>query len=621
MNRAKFRFPQWRVASLLILSVSLSTVAFGEPVHGIALHGQPKYGPDFTHFDYVNPDAPKGGEARFAAIGSFDTFNPFNIKGQPVIGIGQLFESLMANSADEPFSEYGLIAESVEIPEDRGSVTFTLRPQAKFHDGRPITADDVLFSLETLKSKGNPSYRFYYASIASAERLDERRVKFTFAPGENRELPLIIGQMPVLSKKYWETRDFAATTLDIPVGSGPYRIERFEPGRFMVYQRDGNYWGKDLPVNRGQYNIDRLRYDYYRDVTVALEAFKAGAYDLRVENVAKQWATGYDFPALREGRVKKEIFSHQRTSGMQGFVYNLRRPLFQDLKVRQALAYAFDFEWSNRNLFHDQYRRTRSYFDNSELAARGLPSPEEQALLEPLSKELPPEVLTAEYQPPVAQDDGQLRANLRKALELLQEAGWTFRDRKLVNAKTGDPFRFELLIDEPTWERIGLPFARNLERLGVEMTVRSVDSAQYENRVRDFDFDMVVNVWGQSLSPGNEQREFWSSAAADQAGSRNLAGLKNPAVDQLVDQLIAAPDRASLVTRTRALDRALQWNYLVIPHWHLPYDRIAFWDKFGYPSVTPLQGVQLNAWWMDPAKAAALGQRGAESEKADQNKP
>jgi microcin C transport system substrate-binding protein len=422
--------------------------------------------------------------------------------------------------------------------------------------------------------------------------------------------------MPVLSKKYWQDRDFAATTLDIPVGSGPYRIERFEPGRFMVYARDDQYWGKDLPVNRGQYNIDRLRYDYYRDVTVALEAFKAGAYDLRVENVAKQWATGYDFPALREGRVKKEIFSHQRTSGMQGFVYNLRRPLFQNPKVREALAYAFDFEWSNRNLFHDQYKRTRSYFDNSELAARGLPSPEELALLDPLRKDLPPEVFTAEYQPPVAHDDAQLRANLRKALELLQKAGWTFRDRKLVNAKTGEPFRFELLIDEPTWERIGLPFARNLERLGIEMTVRSVDSAQYENRMRDFDFDMAVNVWGQSLSPGNEQREFWNSAAADQPGSRNLAGLKNPAVDQLVDQLIAAPDRASLTTRTRALDRALQWSYLVIPHWHIPYDRIAFWDKFGYPAVTPLQGVQLNAWWIDPAKAAALGQRTG-SEKAE----
>ncbi|QQS53441.1 MAG: ABC transporter substrate-binding protein [Candidatus Competibacteraceae bacterium] len=607
MARAKFHFTPWLAAGLLILGSCLPpAVAFGSPAHGIALHGQPKYGADFTHFDYVNPNAPKGGEARFAAIGSFDTFNPFNIKGQPAAGIGQLFESLLTGSADEPFSEYGLIAESVELSEDRGSVTFALRPQAKFHDGSPITADDVLFSFEALKSKGSPFFRFYYANVAKAEKLDERRVKFTFAPGENRELPLIMGQMPVLSKKYWRDRDFGATTLEIPVGSGPYRIERFEPGRFIVYQRDENYWGKDLPVNRGRYNIDRLRYDYYRDVTVALEAFKAGSYDLRVENVAKQWASGYDFPALTKGLVKKETFSNQMPSGMQGFVYNLRRPLFQDPKVREALAYAFDFEWSNRNLFHDQYKRTRGYFDNSELAARGLPSSEELALLEPLRQDLPPRVFTTEYQPPVSNDDSQLRANLRRALELLQEAGWTFRDRKLVNAKTGEPFRFELLIDDPTWERIGLPFARNLERLGIEMSVRTVDSAQYENRVRDFDFDMVVNVWGQSLSPGNEQREFWSSAAAGQPGSRNIAGLKNPAVDALVDQVVAAPDRASLVTRVRALDRALQWNFLVIPHWHIPYARIAFWDKFGYPSVTPLQGVQLDTWWIDPARAAAL---------------
>ena len=503
MNRAKFRFlPPWLAVGLLAFSSFLSaTVALGAPMHGIALHGQPKYGPDFSHFDYVDSNAPKGGEARFSAIGSFDTFNPFNIKGESAAGIGQLFESLMANSADEPFSEYGLIAESVEIPDDRGSVTFTIRPQAKFHNGSPITAEDVLFSFETLKGKGSPFFRFYYANIAKTEKLGERQVKFTFAPGENRELPLIMGQMPVLSKEYWENYDFGATTLDIPVGSGPYRIERFEPGRFIVYARDENYWGKDLPVNRGQYNIDRLRYDYYRDVTVALEAFKAGAYDLRVENVAKQWATGYDFPALREGRVKKETFQNQLPSGMQGFVYNLRRSLFQNPKVREALAYAFDFEWSNRNLFFDQYQRTRSYFDNSDLAARGLPSPEELALLEPLRKELPPEVFTTEYQPPVANDDAQLRANLRKALELLQEAGWTFRDRKLVNAKTGEPFRFELLIDQPTWERIGLPFARNLERLGIEMSVRTVDSAQYENRLRDFDFDMVVYVWVNHYPP------------------------------------------------------------------------------------------------------------------------
>jgi microcin C transport system substrate-binding protein len=614
MTRAKVRFP-WRLAAVLLAlcGILATALATGAPVHGIALHGQPKYGPDFPHFDYVNPDAPQGGEARLAAIGSFDTFNPFNIQGQAAAGIGQLFESLMTNSADEPFSEYGLIAESVEIAEDRGSVIFNLRPEAKFHDGSPITADDVRFSFETLKTQGSPFFRFYYANVAAVEKLGERRVKFTFGAGDNRELPLIMGQMPILSKKYWEDREFGVTTLEPPVGSGPYRIERFEPGRFIVYQRDTDYWGKDLPVNRGLYNFGRLRYDYYRDVTVALEAFKAGAYDLRAENVAKQWATGYDFPALTRGLVKKETFANQLPSGMQGFVYNLRRPLFQDPRVRQALAHAFDFEWSNRNLFHDQYIRTRSFFDNSELAARGLPSPEERAILEPLREQLPPEVFTSVYEPPNAADSGQLRANMKQALQLLEEAGWVFRDRKLVNAETGAPFRFELLINEPTWERIGLPFARNLERLGIEMSVRTVDSAQYENRVRDFDFDMVVHVWGQSLSPGNEQREFWSSVAADQPGSRNLAGLKNPAIDRLVDLVIAAPDRASLVTRVQALDRALQWHFVVIPHWHIPYARIAYWDKFGYPSVIPLQGVQLNAWWIDPDKDAALVRRGRTS--------
>ena len=609
MNGAKSRSALRIAVALGLMALLTLSVARAAPVHGIALHGQPKYGADFGHFDYVNPAAPKGGEARFAAIGSFDTFNPFNIKGEKAADIGQLFETLMTGSADEPFSEYGLIAESVEVPEDRSSVTFTLRPQAKFHDGSPITADDVLFSFAILKSKGTPFYRMYYASIAKAEKLGERQVKFSFIPGENRELPLIMGQMPVLSKKYWENRDFAATTLDVPPGSGPYRVERFEAGRFIVYRRDDHYWGKDLPVNRGRHNIDRLRYDYYRDGTVALEAFKAGAYDLQVENVAKNWATGYNFPALEKGLVKKEIFAHGMPSGMQGFVFNLRRPLFQDARVREALAYAFDFEWSNRNLFFDQYTRTRSYFDNSDLAARGLPSAEELVLLEPLRKSLPERLFTSEYQPPVARDEAQLRTNMARALHLLQDAGWVFRDRKLVNAQTGEPFRFELLIDEPTWERIALPFARNLERLGIEMRVRSVDSAQYENRLRDFDFDMVVKTWGQSLSPGNEQRDFWSSAAAEQPGSSNLTGLKNPAVDQLIDQLIAAPDRASLTTRARALDRALQWQFLVIPHWHISYARIAFWDIFAYPASVPLQGVQLDTWWIDPARQAALAAR------------
>lgn len=594
---------------MVLLMTTSASAEPAEPRHAIAMYGEPKYGPDFQHFDYVNPDAPKGGEVKFAALGSFDTLNPFVIKGQSATGLGFLFESLMSSSADEAFSEYGLIAESVEIPEDRSSVTFKLRPQARFHDGSPITADDVIFSFEILKTKGNPFYRYYYVNVANIERLGERRVKFTFSGGVNRELPLIMGQMPVLSKRYWENRDFEATTLEPPVGSGPYRIERFEAGRFVVYKRDEGYWGKDLAVNRGFHNFDRLRYDYYRDTTVALEAFKAGAYDIRPENVAKLWATGYDFPALAQGLVKKVEFPNQMPSGMQGFAYNLRRPFFQDARVRQALAYAFDFEWSNRNLFYDQYTRTRSYFDNSELASRSLPSKEELAILEPLRDQIPPQVFTEAYLPPVAGDAEKLRANLAKALGLLREAGWTFKDRELINAKTGQPFKCEILLNDPTWERIVLPFAGNLKRLGIEASVRTVDSAQYENRVRDFDFDMLVQRWGESLSPGNEQREFWGSAAADSPGSRNVVGLKNPAVDRLVEFVISAPDRRALIERVHALDRVLLWSYLVIPHWHIPYDRIAFWDKFGYPEITPMQGVQLSTWWLDAPKAAALEQR------------
>ena len=604
----------WR--SLAISAVLLANAVSawggpGKPTHAVAMHGEPRYGPDFQHFDYVDPNAPKGGQARLAAIGTFDTFNPYVVRGQPAVGLELIFESLVTSSADEAFTEYGLIAKTIEIPEDRSSVTFNLRPEARFHDGTPITADDVIFSFETLKIKGSPFFRFYYANVTQVEKLGAHRVRFSFSEGENQELPLIIGQMPVLSKAYWQDRNFEATTLAPPVGSGPYRIERFEAGRFIVLKRDENYWGKDLPVNRGFYNFDRLRYDYYRDTTVALEAFKAGAYDLRVENAAKLWATGYDFPAVARGLVKREELHHQMPSGMQGFAYNTRRPLFQDARVRQALAYAFDFEWSNRILFHGMYTRTQSYFDNSELAANGLPSAEELTILEPLRGQVPEEVFTETYKPPVAGDWGKLRTNLRRALILLQEAGWTFRDRQLVNASTGQPFSFEILLNAPTWERIALPFVRNLERLGIEARVHTVDSAQYENRVRDFDFDMIVEVWGQSLSPGNEQREFWGSHAADLPGSRNVVGIQDPAIDHLIEQVIAAPDRDALITRVHALDRVLLWKHLVIPHWHIPYVRIAYWDKFGRPAVTPMQGPQLNAWWIHSEKAVALERRRA----------
>ena len=609
-------FPKRRWRGLLVFFALLFTThnlwaEYDKPVHAFAMHGEPQYSADFHHFDYVNPNAPRGGETRFAAIGSFDSFNPFIIKGQPAAGLSYLgsgffFESLMTQSDDEPFTEYGLIAETIEVPEDRSYVIFTLRPEARFHDGSPITVEDVIFSFEVLTTQGHPLYRLYYANVAKVEKLSERSVKFSFSEGENLELPLILGQLPVLSKAYWQDRDFSATTLEPPVGSGPYRIEHFEPGRFIVYKRDENYWGKDLAVNRGLYNFDTMRYDYYRDQTVALEAFKAGAYDIRAENTAKSWATGYDIPALAKGLLIKSEIPHQRTQGMQGYAYNLRRPLFQDARVRQALAYAFDFEWSNRNLFYGQYTRTKSYFDNSELASTGLPSPKELAVLEPFREKLPNEVFTQTYQPPVSGDAKQQRENLRKALELLQQAGWTFKDRKLVKVETGQPFKFEILLVDPGFERITLPFVRSLERLGIEASVRTVDSAQYINRINDFDFDMIVGSWAQSQSPGNEQREFWGSAAADHPGSRNLTGIKDPVVDALVELVISASDRKSLVTRVRALDRVLLWHYLVIPHWHIAYDRIAYWNKFGQPSVIPANGAVTSAWWIDPDKAAAL---------------
>ena len=594
------------LALLLLLAVPAARAAdTAGPAHGIAMHGDLKYGPGFTHFDYVNPDAPKGGELRLYALGTFDSFNPFIIKGNPDDGSGRIYDTLLTSSADEPFSEYGLLAESVETPPDRSWVIFRLRKEARWHDGQPVTADDVLWSYEALRSKGQPFYRAYYANVDKAEKLDERTVKFTFKPGENRELPLIMGQLTVLPKHYWASREFDATTLDPPLGSGPYRIGTFEAGRWSSYERVPDYWGKDLAVNRGRHNFDRVRYDYYQNMTVAQEALKAGAYDLRVEASSKDWATAYDAPAVRDGRLVKGEFPHARPAGMQGYAFNMRRPLFQDRRVRQAIGYALDFEWANRALFYGQYTRSRSYFGNSELAANGIPQGAELAVLEPLRDKLPPEVFAQEYQPPVTDGSGNMRENLRQAYDLLKAAGWTVdpKTKKLVNAQ-GQPFEFEILLIDPAYERITLPFAKNLERLGVTARVRTVDTAQYKKRVDDFDFDMVIWAWPQTLSPGNEQRSYWSSAYADQPGNPNVVGLKDPVIDALVEQVIAAPDRANLVARVHALDRALQWGFYVVPNWYIGYDRIAYWDKFGRPEVIPAQGVQLDAWWYDPAKAA-----------------
>lgn len=569
------------------------------PVHAIAMHGSPKYGPNFTHFDYVNPDAPKGGKVKRAAIAkTFDTLNNFVLKGNRAVGLSLIYDTLMVSSADEAFTEYGLVAKSMEMPVDRSWIIFNLRPEARFHDGEPITAEDVAFTLKILQSKGHPFVRFYYGAVESAEVLGPHKVKFTFKPGDNRELPLILGQMAVLPKHYWKDRDFEAATMDVPLGSGPYRIGKFESGRFINYERVADYWAKDLPVNRGQYNFDTIKYDYYRDATVALLALKAGEYDFREENTSKMWATAYETEDVAAGRMIKASLPHQNSAGMQGWVFNTRRDIFKDSRVREAIAQGFDFEWSNEQLFYGQYTRTDSYFSNSELGSKGLPTAEELAILKPYRGQVPDQVFTTEYQPPANKGRYGLRENLLKGLELLKDAGWVVKDRRLVNAETGAPFTFEILLISPAFERIALPFARNLRRLGMEVSVRTVDTAQYKNRLDSYDFDMIVWTWSQSLSPGNEQISYWTTEAAEAKGGRNFAGIKDPVVDELVAKLVAATDREALINTTRALDRVLLWGHYVVPNWHINYNRVAYWDKFGMPDDIPMQGYQFMAWWM-----------------------
>jgi len=573
------------------------------------MYGEPKYGPDFLHFDYVNPDAPKQGSMRLGASGTFDSFNPYAVKGNPAPGASA--ETLTVASADEPFTRYGLIAETIEWPDDRSWVIFTLRPEARWHDGQPITVEDVIFSLETLKTKGQPFFRFYYASIESAEKVGERSVKFTFTEAGNRELPLIAGEMPVLPKHYWETRDFERSTLEPPLSSGPYRIRDFEAGHYLVLERVQDYWGRDLAVNRGQNNFQEIRYEFFRDDTVLRQALKGGIIDYRNENQAKAWALDYDVPAVQKGWLIKELIPHERPTGMQAFVFNTRRGIFSDPKVREALGYAFDFEWTNRVLFFDQYTRTKSFFSNSELASHGLPPGDELELLEHFRGRVPEQVFTAEYEPPVTDGSGWPRDNLIKALGLLKEAGWHVQNMRLISSTTGRPFEFEILLVSPAFERIMLPLVRNLKRLGIDARIRLVDESQYINRIRSFDFDMAMLVWGQSDSPGNEQRSYWGSEAAETPGSRNYAGINDPVVDELIGMIIQAPDRQGLVARTRALDRVLLSGYYVIPAWHLSQDRILYWDKFSRPEITPAQGVSVDTWWFDTAKAARLRQERA----------
>ncbi len=596
----------------VLLSVALTAALFST-VHAatiitgsIALHGKPALPDNFAAFPYANPKAPKGGELRLFAMGSFDSTNPFINKGNAVDGTEYLYDSLTVASYDEPFSRYGLLAQKIERdPEDPSWIIYHLNPAAKFSDGVPVTAEDVVFTFDTIRKDGTPNLRNYYGDIAKVEALDKQRVKFTFKNKNNRELSLIVGEQPILPEHYWEKRTFNATTLDIPVGSGPYTLSKLDGNNVAVYTRNPGYWGADLPVNRGRNNFDSIKFSYYRDITVALEGFKAGKFDFNQESKAKNWATEYNFPAVQKGLVRKVEQLNQNPSGMQGYLFNTRKPLFQDRRVRQALGYAFDFEWSNRNLFYNAYVRTRSYFDNSELAATGLPSAAELALLTPYKTQLPPELFTTEYQPPKYDGSGNIRDGLVAAQQLLASAGWTMRNGKLTNAQ-GQPFKFEILLVQPEFVRIVEPFTRNLSRLGIDVSIRPVDASQYINRLRGFDFDMVVGGFAQSLSPGNEQRDFWGSKAADMPGSHNLVGIKSPVVDALVEKIVGARTREDLVTATRALDRVLLWNYYVIPQYHTNKYRLAFWDFLEQPTVKPKYALGLEFWWANPAKMAKI---------------
>ncbi len=604
------RKPLLIAVALGLLTAPLPAIAEShvKTVFALSLIGAPKYGPDFTHLDYASPDAPRGGNLKLAATGTFDTLNPFVIKGVSAAGISLMFEALMTQTFDDPSTEYGLIAESVEVPDDNSWVAFNLNPRAKWHDGTTITADDVVFSFDILKSKGAPQYRFYYANVSKAEKLGDHKVKFHFTGPPNRELPQIMGQLPVLPEAYFKDRNFEATTLETPLGSGPYRVLRMEAGRSITYERVKDYWGADLPVNNGRNNFDTLTYEYYRDRDVQLEAFKAWEFDYWSENSAKRWATGYDFPAVKKGLVTVEEFVHGRPTGLQGFAFNLRKKKFQSRALREALAYAYDFEWSNKTLFYNQYARPKSYFQNSVLASRGLPSKEELVLLEPFRDQLPPEVFTKEYMPPVTEGKGGIRKNLRTALKILKKGGWVLKDKKLIDPETGKPLEIEFMAIQQSSVRIIQPIIQNLKRLGIEGRVRLVDVAQYQNRVRDYQFDVITSVFPQSESPGNEQREFWGSAAADRPGSRNVIGIKDPVVDALIDQVIFATDRDTLITATRALDRVLLWGHYVIPQLYAPKDRFAFWNKFGRPDKIARYGVDILTWWYDPEKAAKLEQ-------------
>ena len=590
--------------AVLCFAVLIVSTAEAGPRHAIAMHGEPRYPSGFSHFSYANPDAPVGGTVRYGAVGTFDSLNPFIVRGTAAIGLREyVFESLMARSYDEPFSLYGLLAESIDVPDDRSSVTFRLRAEAKFSDGVPVTADDVIFSLTTLRDKGRPNYKSYFSKVIRIEKPDARSVRFILAPesdgsGPDRELPLIIGLMPVLPKHIYEARKFDQSGYAMAVGSGRYTVQSFKAGGQVIYQRDPDYWGRNLPVNRGMGNFQRLVFDYYSDSNASFEAFKAGLYDVRPEDDPGRWTTGFNFPAVKDGRVRQVSFETGLPSGMRGLVFNTRKPVFADRRVRMALTMLFDFEWANKALFHGVYARTQSYFDHSELSSHGRAADaRERALLKPFPDAVSAPIMAHGYDAPVGDGTGQNRANRVKALQLLSAAGYEVRGGRVVARATGQPLDFEILVARPSDERLALVYKNMLHRTGVDVHVRSVDPSQYQGRLDAYDYDMIFFEWAGSLSPGNEQSFRWGSASADLPGSYNFAGVKDKAVDAMISALLAARTRPEFVSAVRALDRVLLSGNYVVPLYYAPTQWVALWDRLAYPETTSLYGYRSDTWW------------------------
>ncbi len=587
--------------------------------HGVCKFGDLKYSSGFKQFDYVNANAPKGGGASAIVLGTFDNFNSVvaGVKGTLAFGIELVYDTLLVASLDEVSSVYGLLAEAVSYPDDLSSATYRLRAEAKWHDGKPVRPEDVVFSFNTFK-KLSPQAAASYRHVVKAEKTGEREVTFTFESTGNRALPQIVGQLTIVPEEWWEgtdkdgkKRSIGETTLEPPLGSGPYRIKEFAPGHSIVYERVAGYWGKNLNVNIGRDNFGQLRFEYFRDGTVAIEAFKADAVDWRTENSAKSWATAYDFPAVTEKRVVLEEFPISNIGIMQAFAFNIRRDKFKDPRARLAFNYLFDFEEMNKKIFFGQYKRISSYFQGTDLACSGLPAGRELELLQTVRDKVPPELFEKPYANPVSDNQAEARGNLRQAMRLFREAGYEIREQQLVNAKSGEQFSVEFLGNSPLFERVFLFYKPSLERVGINVSVRTVDEAQYENRLRSWDFDIITYAWGESLLPGNEQHDYWGSQAAGQPGSENVIGIKNPAVDAMIDKIVAAKTPGELTAATRALDRVLLWNHYVVPQWSYSFLRTARWDRFSRPQTMPKYGLAAfpTLWWWDAAKAAKVGNR------------